>query len=75
MADILPFPKGAGRRKPDLSDLRPGAPVLRGRICAEIVIFPGVRIERRNFTLADRLPARKSACSDNGDGKPRHGRG
>lgn len=33
---------------------------------AEVVIFPGVRIERRNFSLADRLAKRKDAVPHSG---------
>lgn len=30
---------------------------------AEIIIFPGVRIERMEFSLADRIPPRKGRTS------------
>lgn len=46
MADILEF-----RKRPDSPD-RDRVPGTN----AEIVIFPGVRIERTGFSLADRVP-------------------
>ena len=30
---------------------------------AQIIIFPGVRIERREYSLGDRLPKRRSFAS------------
>lgn len=40
-------------------------PVESGRLQsrAEVVIFPGVRIERREFSLADRVMARRKSSS------------
>lgn len=73
MADILAFPAETGRRVPDLETSRPSAaPAQPGRL-AEIVIFPGVRVERHDRPLAERLPPRKRPAE--GDGKPRRGRG
>ena len=46
MRDVIEFPMN-----------RIGKPrIVEGREPAEIVIFPGVRIERPGFNLADRLP-------------------
>ena len=45
-ADIIEFrpePKRKGRKKRRLAP-------------AQVIIFPGVRIERREYSLADRLP-------------------
>ena len=49
MGTILTFPRDRLRRKAER--------VLEGS--AEIVIFPGVRIERYDFSLADRLPPQR----------------
>ena len=46
MAEILPF-KGSQRSIDHRSAKRKGA--------AEVIIFPGVRIDRDKFSLADRL--------------------
>jgi len=73
MADIVPFPHEAGRRKPDMSEPDTDKPANASAPHAEVVIFPGIRIERLNFTLADRLPRR--ATPDKGGGKPRLGQG
>ena len=53
MNSVIAFP--AGRLKP--------AGSVRSGGSAEIVIFPGVRIERREFNLADRVavPRRRRA--------------
>ncbi len=76
MAEIVPFPEEAGRRKPDLNEPEADGPDIAVTPRAEVVIFPGVRIERQNFTLADRLPRRRRAASpDKGDGNPRLGQG
>ncbi|VAW13607.1 hypothetical protein MNBD_ALPHA09-1764 [hydrothermal vent metagenome] len=71
MASIVSFPNWAGRRTPDFSDPGPGGAKLTKRNKAEIVIFPGIRIERQKFSPADRLPARPGLKT----GKPRHERG
>ncbi len=75
MAEIVPFPDEAGRRKPDLNEPEADGPAVAVTSRAEVVIFPGVRIERQNFTLADRLPRRRAGSPDKGDGKPRLGQG
>ena len=72
MAEILAFPAESGRRIPDLGGLRADAPAPVPMGPAEIVIFPGIRIERHGFSLADRLPRQRPAGDD---GKPRHGSG
>lgn len=46
MADIISY-KARRRGSPDLAGESNGP--------AEIIIFPGVRIERENFSLADRV--------------------
>ena len=49
MSTVIAFPTG-----------RIKAAALQVRsVCAEVVIFPGVRVERREFNLADRLPPRR----------------
>jgi hypothetical protein len=46
MGTILTFPRDRLQQRRGTAQERP----------AEIVIFPGVRIERYDFSLADRLP-------------------
>lgn len=53
MATVLKFP--IGRTKP--------GPRNRQSVNCEVVIFPGVRIERGDFHLSDRLPALRQANS------------
>ncbi len=40
-----------------------GGQIDGSNVSAEVFIFPGVRIERRSFSLADRLYAPPSAAS------------
>ena len=49
MSTVIAFPTGR---------IKAAAPHQRGGY-AEVVIFPGVRVERREFNLADRLPPRR----------------
>lgn len=72
MAEILAFPAESGRREPDLDGSRATSEPALPAGPAEIVIFPGVRIERHSFSLADRLPRQLPAGDD---GNPRRGRG
>ena len=46
MGTILTFPRDRWRQSAEQAHVR----------SAEIVIFPGIRIERYDFSLADRLP-------------------
>lgn len=65
MADVLNFP--LDRVRPSGEQLDDGN--------AEVLIFPGVRIERGEFSLSDRLPSRsrrrKSSPTGNDVGKRR----
>ena len=45
-AEIIEFRPGPERKGPKKRRLAP----------AQVIIFPGVRIERREYSLADRLP-------------------
>ena len=60
MADILEF--RAADRQPDDLQKQAGP--------ADIIIFPGVRIERDNFSLADRVAVRTGRRTKVGNAKP-----
>ena len=56
MSEVIEFPASGANR--------PARPVNAGP--AQIIIFPGVRVERREFSLADRVSApRKRPASRN----------
>ena len=48
-AEIIEFPQSDGNTKRKRRRLAP----------AQVIIFPGVRIERREYSLGDRLPRAK----------------
>lgn len=48
MSAVIPFPTSRVRPLREAGDVGP----------AEVVIFPGVQIERMDFDLAERLPKR-----------------
>jgi hypothetical protein len=53
MSAVIPFPTS---RSPQLREAGDTGP-------AKIIIFPGVRIERTGFDLADRLPSGRKSSS------------
>ncbi len=59
MADILEF--RAAERQPDELQKQAGP--------ADIIIFPGVRIERDSFSLADRVSVRAARRTKVGNAK------
>lgn len=59
MSAVIPFP--TSRTRP-LRETAPSGP-------AEVVIFPGVRIERIEFDLAERLPMSRRNASRKPQGR------
>jgi hypothetical protein len=53
MTAVIEFPAGRARKSSETDT----------SLKAEIIIFPGVRIERMEFSLADRIPLRKGRTS------------
>ena len=53
MTAVIEFPAGRARKSSETDT----------SLKAEIIIFPGVRIERMEFNLADRIPLRKGRTS------------
>ncbi len=56
-AEIIAFPARTGEVKRKRRNLSP----------AQVIIFPGVRIERREFSLGDRLPKGQRKISAGSD--------
>jgi hypothetical protein len=77
MADILEFKAASKRAKPaDAANAANAAGSVPQT--GEIVIFPGVRIERTGFSLADRLKRtaglRRAVVGDRGEKRDRETR-